>query len=105
MATTHDASPVAVVTEVLDDDTRDLFRRLLRDAVQQLIEAELTATIGAAPHERTDTRTNWRNGGRERLLSTPAGDWSCGSPSCVRGRSSRLCWSRAAVSTRRCGRW
>ena len=74
MATTHDASPVTVVSDVLDDDTRDLFRRLLRDALQQLIEAELTATIGAAPHERTESRSNWRNGGRERLLSTPAGD-------------------------------
>jgi putative transposase len=74
MAVHDSASPVSVVADVLDDDTRDLFRRLLGDALQQLIEAELTATIGAAPHERTESRTNWRNGGRDRLLSTPAGD-------------------------------
>jgi putative transposase len=39
-----------------------------------LIEAEATAVIGAAPHERTGTRTTQRNGHRPRLLSTPAGD-------------------------------
>jgi len=39
-----------------------------------LIEAELTDTIGAALHERSDTRTNLRNGHRTRILSTPAGD-------------------------------
>jgi putative transposase len=41
---------------------------------QALIEAELTAVIGAAPGERTDTHTNLRNGHRPRLLSTTAGD-------------------------------
>lgn len=30
---------------------------ILAAALQELIEAELTATIGAAPGERTDTRT------------------------------------------------
>jgi putative transposase len=34
----------------------------------------LTAVIGAAPGERTDTRTNLRNGHRPRTLSTTAGD-------------------------------
>ncbi len=42
--------------------------------MEELIDAELTATIGAELHERTDTRTNQRNGGRYRTLSTPAGD-------------------------------
>jgi len=37
-------------------------------------DAELTAAIGAAPHERIETRSNQRNGSRSRLLSTPAGD-------------------------------
>jgi hypothetical protein len=42
--------------------------------LQQLIEAEATAVIGAAPHERTAERSNQRNGHRPRLLSTAAGD-------------------------------
>ncbi len=72
-----------------DGDTKDLFRRLLERGMQELIDAELTATIGAELHERTDTRTNQRNGARERTLSTPAVISSCGSRSCVSGRSSR----------------
>jgi putative transposase len=57
-----------------DGDSKDLFRTLLQRGMQELIDAELTATIGAELHERTDTRTNQRNGGRSRTLSTPAGD-------------------------------
>jgi len=39
-----------------------------------LIDVEATEVIGAEPHERTSTRTNQRNGTRDRLLSTKAGD-------------------------------
>ena len=52
----------------------DTIRTSLEWILQQLIEAELTAFIGAGPHERTESRTNQRNGHRPRLLSTPAGD-------------------------------
>ena len=52
----------------------DTIRTSLEWILQQLIEAEATAFIGAAPHERTETRTTQRNGHRPRLLSTPAGD-------------------------------
>ena len=57
-----------------DGDSKDLFRLLLERGMQELIDAELTATIGAELHERTESRTNQRNGARERTLSTPAGD-------------------------------
>jgi putative transposase len=50
-----------------------LQREVIRDVLQELIEEELTVAIGAAKHERTDTRTAQRNGGRDRLVSTPAG--------------------------------
>jgi len=33
---------------------------------QALIDAAWTAVIGAGPHERTDSRTNQRNGTRPR---------------------------------------
>nr|WP_235980320.1 IS256 family transposase [Rhabdothermincola sediminis] len=49
-------------------------RASLEWILQQLIEVEATAFIGAAPFERTETRTAQRNGRRPRLLSTPAGD-------------------------------
>ncbi len=41
---------------------------------QALIDAELTAVIGAGPWERSAERTGLRNGYRPRVLSTPAGD-------------------------------
>jgi len=52
----------------------DTIRASLAWVLQQLIEAELTATIGAAPHERSESRTTQRNGHRPKLISTAAGD-------------------------------
>jgi putative transposase len=52
----------------------DTIRASLEWILQQLIEAELTSFIGAGPHERTQSRTNLRNGHRPRLLATAAGD-------------------------------
>src|SRR5512144_1174457 len=48
--------------------------RLLTGALQALIELEATAAIGAAPHERTPTRTTRRNGSRPKTITTAAGD-------------------------------
>ena len=62
------------MTSLIDDTTRSVFRDLLAGALQELIEDELTARIGAGLHERTDSRTNQRNGHRPRVLLTPAGD-------------------------------
>ena len=52
----------------------DRVRSSLEWILQALIEAETTAVIGAAPHERTAGRTNQRNGHRPKLMSTAAGD-------------------------------
>jgi transposase-like protein len=52
----------------------DTIRASLEWVLQQLIEAEATAVIGARPHERTDTRVTQRNGHRSKLVSTAAGD-------------------------------
>ncbi len=86
-------------------DVDDRVRTATETLYQALIDAELTAVIGAAPHQRTDTRTAQRNGSRPRTVTTTAGIWSCGSPSCAPARSSRRCWSAAGASTRRCSRW
>ena len=63
-----------MLTTAGGEGIKDLLREVVRDALQELIEEELTVAIGAAKHERTDTRTAQRNGGRDRLVSTPAGD-------------------------------
>ncbi len=55
-------------------DVDDRIRTATETLYQALIEAELTAVIGAGPHERTETRTAQRNGSRPRTLTTTAGD-------------------------------
>ena len=68
----------SAVSELLDafrtGDGVDLIRESVRMVMQELIEAEATEKIGAAKYERTDTRTTERNGARDRLLATQAGD-------------------------------
>ena len=48
--------------------------------LQELIEAEATARIGAEWNEHTDSRTALRNGHREKTLTTQAGDLGLGIP-------------------------
>ena len=55
-------------------DEGELMRRLLGTIMQELVDAEATAHIGAEPHERTDTRTTQRNGTRDKTVTTTAGD-------------------------------
>lgn len=62
MTREDDARIADLVARLGDEDATDLFRRLVQRGMQDLIDAELSAAIGAEPHERTDTRTNQRNG-------------------------------------------
>lgn len=55
-------------------DGVDLIRESVRVALQELIEADATERIGAAPYERTESRVTEHNGHRTRSLSTKAGD-------------------------------
>jgi len=55
-------------------DVTDRIRVATETLYQALIDAEASAFIGAAPFERSDDRTTYRNGTRPRTLSTTAGD-------------------------------
>ena len=52
----------------------DLIRSSVEMVLQALIDAEATEVIGAGRHERTESRTNQRNGTRPKLVTTKAGD-------------------------------
>ena len=52
----------------------DRIRVATETLYQELIDAEASAFIGAAPFERSGDRTTYRNGTRSRTLSTTAGD-------------------------------
>ena len=72
----------SALLEVLDalkaSDSTDVIRQALQVMLQQLIDAEATAFIGAQPHERSETRTNLRNGTRPKTITTAAGDLDLG---------------------------
>jgi putative transposase len=55
-------------------------RRLLLTVLQAVIDAEATAHIGAAPHERTASRTTQRNGTRPKTVTTAVGDLTVAIP-------------------------
>ena len=58
--------------EILLDDP-DFLREIVEKVVQQLLEAEMTEHIGAAPYERSATRSGHRNGYKPRALRTRVG--------------------------------
>jgi len=70
--TDHDLSELLAALKA--GEMTDTIRASLEWILQQLIETEATAFIGAAPFERSQARVAQRNGHRPRLLSTPAGD-------------------------------
>ena len=73
MPTTHVAS--AELTSLLDGSSAgELIPELARYGLQQLIELEASAAVGADRHERSEERTNYRNGYRPRVLTTQVGD-------------------------------
>jgi putative transposase len=65
---------LGLVESLSTADEGVLMRRLLMIMLQQLIDAEATAKIGAERYERTTTRTTQRNGGRPRTVATTSGD-------------------------------
>ena len=52
----------------------ELIPELVRHGLQQLIELEVAAVLGADRHERSEERVGYRNGYRPRLLTTQVGD-------------------------------
>ena len=85
--TTHEFALSDLAARLLGTDASlsTSLRDILTVALQELIEAELTATIGAGPGERTSERVTQRNGHRPKLVSTPAGDVEIGIPKLRQG--------------------
>ena len=84
----HYESALSDLAELLSGTDATLASSLadiLAAAMQELIEAELTGTIGADHGERTPTRLAQRNGHRLKLLSTPAGDIDIAIPKLRKG--------------------
>ena len=78
-------SELGAVLAATDAKLSTSLAEILGVAIQELIEAELTAVIGAERGERSPARVNYRNGHRPKLLSTPAGDIEVGIPKLRQG--------------------
>src|SRR5215210_3313038 len=72
MAKDHRRLDAESVQGVLLDDPGFL-REIVERAVQQILEAEMTEHVGAAPYERVEGRTGRRNGHKPRALRTRVG--------------------------------
>ena len=73
----HQSAVSTLIREVLADPDLahdDVFRRLLQAGLQDLVDAEAAAVIGAGRYERTPQRTNRRNGTRPKTVATTAGE-------------------------------
>ena len=72
MAEDHRRLAEEVAQGILLDDPGFL-KEIVERVLQELLEAEMTEHIGAAPYERTEKRTGHRNGYKPRTLRTRVG--------------------------------
>ena len=73
MPNRHCAAPE--LASLLDGSSAgELIPELARRGLQQLIELEVAAVLGADRHERSEERLGYRNGYRPRTLTTQVGD-------------------------------
>lgn len=72
MTEDHRRLEAATAQGVLLDDAGFL-REIVERVLQEVLETEMTEHVGAAPHERTDTRKGHRNGHKPRTLRTRVG--------------------------------
>ena len=61
------------ILQLLSDNREDAFRLLLQESLNNLIQAESTEQLKAERYQRSDERTDCRNGSRERQLITRIG--------------------------------
>jgi putative transposase len=96
-------SALLKVLEAADVDNR--VRSAATTIYQALIEAELTAVIGAGSHERTESRAAHRNGSRPRAITTTAGDLEFRIPKLRAGSFFPSLLERQRRSISACSRW
>ncbi len=103
MTTEHRRLDAQMVQGILLDDP-DFLHEIVERVLQELLEAEMTQHIGAAPHERTNTRKGHRNGYKPRTLRTRvdtlnSSSWRSGPTAPAADRVSRLHIGRQAPPT------
>lgn len=97
MATTKRSTNRPPVEALVAGD-RDLMKALMKDALQEVLEAEMTELLGASPNERTETRSGYRAGYYGRGLVTRIGKLELRVPRDRHGEFSTALFERYARS-------
>ena len=61
------------ILQLLSNSREDAFKKLLQDSLNSILQAQSTQQLKAEKYERSEERTDSRNGCRERQLSTRIG--------------------------------
>ena len=94
MTATQKVKPSVAPIEALLGQNRDLFKQLLRESLQEVLEAEMTEVVGAGPGERSPERTGYRSGYYSRGLVTRIGKLELRVPRDREGRFSTELFER-----------
>jgi transposase-like protein len=97
MATTKRSTNRPPVETLVAGDP-DLMKALMKDALQEVLEAEMTELLGASPNERTQTRNGYRAGYYGRGLVTRIGKLALRVPRDRHGEFSTALFARYARS-------
>ncbi len=95
---------LALFDKVLAEEHHDLLKEAVRQVLHELMAEEVSAQLGAEPHERTEARTGYRNGTRMRRLKTRVGEVELAIPKLREGSyfpsflTPRRPWEQALVS-------
>jgi putative transposase len=93
MAEDHRRSDEKLLQAVLLDEP-EFLRQILERVLQEMLEAEMTEHIGAAPYQRTHMRTGQRNGYKPRALKTRVGTLNLSVPQDREGTFSTRLFAR-----------
>ncbi|WP_119293602.1 IS256 family transposase [Azohydromonas sediminis] len=94
MAAIDKGKPSVVAIEALLGQDRDVFKQLLRESLQEVLEAEMTELLGAEPGQRTEARSGYRAGYYSRSLVTRIGKLELRVPRDREGRFSTELFER-----------
>lgn len=94
MTATAKGKPSVVAIEALLGQDRDVFKQLLRESLQEVLEAEMTELLGAEPGQRTEARSGYRAGYYSRSLITRIGKLELRVPRDREGRFSTELFER-----------
>ena len=96
--TTSKSNTVSLSAKEWVSGDRDLMKTLMKEALQEVLEGEMTEFLGAAPSERSETRSGYRAGYYHRGLVTRIGKLELRVPRDRSGEFSTALFERYARS-------